>query len=87
MTRYGQIEIANSEPFSQHLNEFGISPYLQEKLVFVGQSEVYEQAAELVTKLVGLSIHASQIYWLTNFYEGSRFTSKNAEWWLDPWII
>lgn len=68
MTRYGPIKIANSEPFSQHVNGFGISPYLQEKLVFVGQSEVYEQAAELVTKLLNLSIHTSQIYRLTNFY-------------------
>jgi len=68
LTRYGSIQIANSEPFSQHLNGFGISPYLQEKIAFVGQSEVYAQAADLITKLLGLSIHASQIYRLTNFY-------------------
>jgi hypothetical protein len=27
-TRYGQVYIANSEPFSRHPNGFGISPYL-----------------------------------------------------------
>lgn len=68
MTRYGQIQIANSEPFSQHPNGFGISPYLQEKLVYVGQSEVYAQAAELIEKLLGLHISTSQIYRLTNHY-------------------
>ncbi|GAB3643064.1 hypothetical protein GCM10027423_37010 [Spirosoma arcticum] len=39
--RFGDIQIANSELFSYHLNGFAISPYLQEKLVFLGQFEVY----------------------------------------------
>lgn len=67
-TRYGQIEIANNEPLSQHPNGFGISPYLQEKLVFLGQLEVYDQAAQLAQKLLGLSVATSQIYRLTNHY-------------------
>jgi hypothetical protein len=67
-TRYGQIQIANSESFSQHLNGFGISPYLQEKLVFLGQLEVYEQAAQVAQTLLGLRIAPSQIYRLTNHY-------------------
>ena len=61
-TRYGSIQIANSEPFSRHLNGFGISPYLQEKLVFLGQLEVYEQAAQVSQTLLGLSISSTQIY-------------------------
>jgi hypothetical protein len=67
-TRYGSIQIANSEPFSRHLNGFGISPYLQEKLVFLGQLEVYEQAAQVSQTLLGLSISSTQIYRLTNHY-------------------
>jgi len=67
-TRYGQIQIANSETFSRHPNNFGISPYLQEKLVFLGQLEVYDQAAQVAQTLLGLSISSSQIYRLTNHY-------------------
>jgi hypothetical protein len=67
-TRYGQIQIANSELFSQHPNGFGISPYLQEKLVFLGQLEVYDQAAQVAQTLLGLTIASSQIYRLTNHY-------------------
>lgn len=67
-TRYGQIEIANNELFSQHPNGFGISPYLQEKLVLLGQLEVYDQAAQLAKDLLGLSVARSQIYRLTNHY-------------------
>lgn len=68
ITRYGQIQIANNERFSEHQNGFGISPYLQEKLVFLGQLEVYDQAAQVAQTLLGLSIAPSQIYRLTNHY-------------------
>ncbi len=67
-TRYGKIEICNNELFSVHPNGFGISPYLQEKLVFLGQMEVYQQGAEVVEKLLGLSVSVSQIYRLTTHY-------------------
>lgn len=67
-TRYGQIQIANGEAFSRHPNGFGISPYLQEKLVFLGQLDVYNQAAQVARTLLGLSIASSQIYRLTNHY-------------------
>ena len=68
LTRYGQIQIANSESSSQHPNGFGISPYLQQNQLSLGQSEVYDQAAQVAQTLLGLSIASSQIYRLTNHY-------------------
>jgi len=67
-SRYGIIEISNSERFSRHSNGFGVSPYLQEQLVYLGQLEPYEQAREIADKLLGLTISTSQIYRLTRFY-------------------
>ena len=67
-TRFGKIEIANSESFSHHPNGFGISPFLQEKLVFLGQSEVYKEAAELAHSLLGIPVCSSQVYRLTTHY-------------------
>lgn len=67
-TRYGKIQIANSEPFSHHPNGFGISPYLQEKLVFLGQLEVYKQASDLAQTLLGVWVCPSQIDRLTSHY-------------------
>ena len=67
-TRFGQIQIANSQLFSHHPNGFGISPYLQEKLVFLGQFEVYQQASALAETLLGLPVGSSQIDRLTRFY-------------------
>lgn len=68
ITRFGTIEIANSELFSHHPNGFGISPFLQEKLVFLGQSEVYKEAAELAHSLLSIPVCGSQVYRLTNYY-------------------
>lgn len=67
-TRFGEIQIANNEPFSCHPNGFGISPYLQEKLVFLGQLEVYKEAAELAHSLLNIPLCRSQVYRLTNYY-------------------
>ena len=67
-TRFGPIQVANSQVFSHHPNGFGISSYLQEKLVFLGQLEVYQQAATLADMLLGLPVGSSQIDRLTRFY-------------------
>lgn len=67
-TRFGDIHIANSQAFSNHPNGFGISPYLQEKLVFLGQLEVYKQASELAQTMLGVPVCASQIDRLTSHY-------------------
>jgi hypothetical protein len=67
-TRFGEIQITKSQAFSVHPGGFGISPYLQEKLVFLGQSEVYKQAGELAYSFFGLPNLTSQIYRLTNHY-------------------
>lgn len=67
-TRFGDIHIAKSQAFSNHPNGFGISPYLQEKLVFLGQLEVYKQASELAQTLLGVPVCASQIDRLTSYY-------------------
>ena len=67
-TRFGDIQIASNESFSHHPNGFGISPYLQEKLVFLGQFEVYQQAAQLTQTMLGVPICPSQIDRLTQHY-------------------
>lgn len=41
---------------------------MQQKLVLLGQLEVYDQAAQLTKDLLGLSVARSQIYRLTNHY-------------------
>lgn len=68
MTLSGEISIANDHPFSKSKNDFQISPLLQEKIVYVGQMECYENCSEVLEKLSGVRMGATQIYRLTDLY-------------------
>ncbi|WP_428663077.1 hypothetical protein [Runella sp.] len=67
-TKYGRIEIANTESFSCHLSGFGISPYLQEKLLYLAQEGTYLEASQTGESLLNLKISPVQIYRLANHY-------------------
>ena len=83
-SRYGVIEIANIEGFSHHSNGFGVSPYLQEQLVYLGQLETYEQGREIAEKLLGLSLSTSLIYRLTRFYGQAGPPRPLKPIWMNP---
>ena len=61
MTRYGRVAVSKRHVMGQYNSSFGISAYLQEKLVYVGQKEVYEEASATVEHLMGLQVCAKQI--------------------------
>ena len=47
---------------------YQISPYLQERYVFAGQSEVYGQSNELLNKFLCIEVNAMQVHRVTNTY-------------------
>jgi hypothetical protein len=67
-TKFGEIHIANNESFSVHPAGFRISPYLQEKLLYLGQEVTYQEASQTAKYLLGLEISPVQIYRLTHHY-------------------
>ena len=84
LTRYGQIAIANQHPFSEGKNGFQISPLLQETMVYVGQMECYENGSEVLKKLSGVEVGATQIFRVTDYYGKGVAGSVNAERTLTP---
>lgn len=78
-TKFGGIEIANSEPFSVHPAGFRISPYLQEKLLYLGQEGTYKEASETAKCLLGLEISPVQIYRLVDHYGQEIEADLNIE--------
>jgi hypothetical protein len=62
------VQICNKESFSKHPGGFGISPYLQEKLLYLGQEGTYQEACETTEYLLGLKISPVQIYRLAHHY-------------------
>lgn len=54
--------------FSEWPNNFKCSPYLQEKIVYVGQLETYEQSSELLKRLANVEVSDSSIFRMVNYY-------------------
>jgi Uncharacterised protein family (UPF0236) len=68
LTTLGWIEINNQHCFSTGNNGFQISSLMQEKIVYVGHLDCYQKSQEIVEKLVGVKVSASQIYRVTDVY-------------------
>ena len=61
-TRYGKIDVANTHPFAAPTLGSRTSPYLQEKLVLLGATQVFHEVPNLVESLLGISVSESQVY-------------------------
>jgi len=61
VTRYGSLTVSKQHVMGRYASAFGISAYLQEKLVYAGQKEVYEEASSTVKQLMDLEVCAKQI--------------------------
>jgi hypothetical protein len=78
-TKFGPIHVSNSQPFSVLPAGFGISPYLQEKLLYLGQEGTYQEASVTVKYLLDLQISPVQIYRLTHHYGQAIEADLNSE--------
>lgn len=58
---------------------YQISPYLQERYVFAGQSEVYSQGNDLIGMFLGIQVNAMQVHRVTNTYGSLSAELVNAE--------
>ncbi len=76
-TSLGKIEIGNQSDFSRGKNGFQISPFLQEKMVYVGQLDCYDQSSELLRSLMNVEMSSCQIYRVTDTY-GEKLREDNS---------
>ena len=63
---FGKIEIANSNHFLSSTLGPKISPFLLEKLVYIGQLDTYEQGADIASRLLGIQTNDTAIFRLTD---------------------
>lgn len=68
LTRMGEVEISNKNPFSAPVHGFQISPLMQELMAYTGQWEVYGKGAEVLEKLSQVKVSAAQLYRVVNTY-------------------
>lgn len=62
------MSICNEHPFSQPVQGFKVSPYMQERITLVGQMEVYSQASQSLENLLRVSASTSQVYRVADTY-------------------
>lgn len=67
-TRFGQVTIAEKHPYSAAINGYRVSPYLQERIVYAGQSDVYGACNDMINKFLRIDINSMQVHRLTNTY-------------------
>lgn len=62
------MSISNEHPFSQPVQGFKVSPYMQERITLVGQMEVYSQASQSLESLLRVSASTAQVYRIADTY-------------------
>jgi len=67
-TIYGQIEVSKTVALGHMSHGFGISPYLQEKMLYIGQKEVFSEGSATFKNLTQLDVCPNQIQRLCQYY-------------------
>ena len=58
-TRFGSMTISQKRPLAIRTGNFGISPYSQELMCYVGQEDIYEKGSEDIEKFLRISSNFS----------------------------
>ena len=63
---FGKIEVRKDLELIKNVSGFRVTPFLKEKLVYVGQLDSYEQGSEITKRLLGLEISDTTINRITD---------------------
>ena len=66
LTRLGYIDINKTHDYSEPVQGFRISPYLQSLMTYAGVKDVYASSKEFFETLLRLNVSPSQVYRVTN---------------------
>ena len=66
LTRYGEIPVLKSHKYlSDTCHGFGISPYMQELMVYAGCMDTYTRCNEVLEHFTMIQVSPSQVYRVT----------------------
>jgi hypothetical protein len=72
LTRYGEISVLKSHDYMQGFkNGFGVSPYMQELMVYAGHLDSYADCDTTLEKFTSVKVSTSQIYRVTDYVSES----------------
>lgn len=75
------MRIAQNHPLAIRTGNFGISPYLQELMCYVGQADIYEKGSEDIEKFLRISMNKKQVERVSKYYglEIGKLNIKDQE--------
>jgi len=72
------VTIPQTHPLAISIGDFGISPYLQELMSYVGQDDVFERGSEDIEKFLRISMNKKQIERVSKYY-GQQIQALNIK--------
>jgi hypothetical protein len=79
LTVFGEVRICKKHPYSESVNEFQISPRMQQIMAYCGQLDIYEKSSEVLQEMLQIDISETQIFRVTDFYGKAVEPQVNAE--------
>lgn len=81
MTCFGKLELSKKHILCSSTFKFAISQYLQTLLCLLGQSCVYDEASQLIRKMMGIDVCSPQIQRVCKYFGGmiDSVVEKNLE--------
>lgn len=76
---FGEVTISKKHPYSESVNEFQISPRMQQLMAYCGQLDIYEKSSEVLKEMLQIDISETQIFRVTDFYGKAVEPQVNAE--------
>ncbi|MCH7876209.1 MAG: hypothetical protein IH965_13030 [Gemmatimonadetes bacterium] len=67
-TTFGWLTCPKRHVLTHSEHSFQISPYLQERICYVGQEAVFEEASTMLRELLGVAVSAKQIERLCHYF-------------------
>src|SRR5467141_2334694 len=64
----GEIEVKKKHVLMQHGGDFNISAYLQQHICFMRQQQVFDEASESFSRLLGICVSDKQIERVCHYY-------------------
>ena len=64
------IEVSKAHRFSRPVNGFQISPYMQERMVYAGQTDCYSQCNEILGMFLNTEVSVTQVQRVLGTYGG-----------------
>jgi hypothetical protein len=67
-SRFGVIDVNKKHPITQSEHGFAVTPYMQERMLFAGQQETFDEGADLIQRFLCVQANPSQVQRLCRYY-------------------